>query len=67
MVVINNFDHLGLGLLALAVILISIAPIRQIVDSERLSPGQRVYWSVVVVVVPVIGALIWWVSVRKRT
>jgi hypothetical protein len=67
MVVINNFDHLGLGLLALAVILISIAPIRQIVDSERLSLGQRVYWSVVVVVVPVIGALIWWVSVRKRT
>lgn len=66
MVVVNDFTHVWLALAAVVALGISISPIRQIVDSENLSLGQRVYWVVVALMFPVVGALIWWVSARER-
>lgn len=67
MVAVTDFTHVLIALLAIAALVISIAPIRHIVDAEKLTLGQKVYWVVVVLMFPLIGAIIWWVSTRNRS
>lgn len=66
MVAVTDFTHVLIALLAIVALIISIAPIRSIVDAEKLTSGQKVYWVVVILMFPLIGALIWWVSTRNR-
>jgi hypothetical protein len=66
MVTVTDFTHVLIALLAITALVLSIAPIRHIVDSDKLSSGQKVYWVVVVLMFPLIGALIWLVSTRTR-
>jgi len=66
MVTVADFSHLLIAAAAIVALLISISPIRRIVDSETLTLGQKVYWVVVVLVFPILGAIAWWVASRQR-
>lgn len=59
MVILQSPNHLLLLLAGILILLISLLPIRRIVDAKDLSVGQKVYWSMFVALVPLAGALIW--------
>jgi hypothetical protein len=64
--VVADFAHVFLAAAAVLVMLLSISPIRSIVDADILTQGQKVYWVVVVILFPVLGAVVWWFSSRTR-
>ena len=66
MVIVADFAHVFLVAAAALVMLLSISPIRPIVDADTLTQGQKVYWVVVVILFPVLGAVVWWLSSRTR-
>ena len=59
MVILENPNHILFLVTAASIWLIALLPIRRIVDSRDLSGGQKVYWSLVVAALPVLGALVW--------
>jgi hypothetical protein len=60
-----DYSHLVAALLAVGALILSISPIRGIVDSENLTTGQKVYWVVVSLMFPIIGPIVWWVSAKR--
>jgi hypothetical protein len=61
-----NFSHVVIGLISIAVLVLALVPIRWIIDSEKLSVGQKTYWVIVVVVFPVLGSLAWLAVGKNR-
>ena len=66
MVTLESPNHILFLVAAAAIWLIALLPIRRIVDARDLSTGQKVYWSLVVAAIPVLGALVWFGFDRMR-
>jgi hypothetical protein len=66
MVILESPNHIWFLVTAAAIWLIALLPIRRIVDARDLSVGQKVYWSLVVAALPVLGALVWLGFYRGR-
>jgi hypothetical protein len=66
MVVVYEWTHVLVLAVALAVFVLSLLPIRSIIDSINLSSGQKVYWVIVVVLFPVLGAIAWLAFARRK-
>ena len=52
------------GLLGLVILILDIWAIVRIVESSA-STGSKVLWSVVILVLPLIGLIIWWLAGPK--
>ena len=61
-----NLTHVVIGATGLLVLVISLMPIPRIIDSPKLSLGQKVYWAIVVVVFPVLGAIAWLIAGKQK-
>lgn len=54
-----NLSHILIALGVLAMLVVSWLPIRLIIDSPKLTLGQKCYWLVVVIGFPILGSLAW--------
>ncbi len=53
------------GLLALLVLLLNILAVVQVWRS-RIETGRRIIWSLVIVLLPVVGLVMWFVAAGSR-